>query len=39
MKTSAGRRVRDGSEVVGMGKVLRFGLSCDSAFAGASDAS
>lgn len=39
MRTSVDQQVRDGGEVVGMGEVLRFGLSCDSAVAGASDAS
>lgn len=39
MRTSVDRQIRDGSEVVGMGEVLRFGLSCDTAFAGVSDAS
>lgn len=39
MTTSVDQQVRDDSEVVGMGEVLRFGFSCDSAFAGASDAS
>lgn len=39
MGTSVDQRVRADSEVVGTGELLRFGLSCDSAFAGASDAS
>lgn len=39
MRTSVDQQIRDGSEVVGTGEVLRFGLFCDSAFAGVSDAS
>lgn len=33
------QRVRGDGEVVGRGEPLRFGLSCGSAFAAASDAS
>lgn len=39
MGTSVGQRVRDDTEAVGMGELLRSGRSCDAAFAGASDAS
>lgn len=39
VRTSVDQQIRDGSEVVGTGEVLRSGLSCDSAFAGVSDAS
>lgn len=39
MTTSADQELRDDSELVGMSEVLRIGLSCDSVFAGASDAS
>lgn len=39
MSKSIVQQARDDSEVVGTGEGLRFGLSCDSAFACASDAS
>lgn len=39
MSKSVVLQARDDSEVAGKGERLRFGLSCDSAFACASDAS